>query len=361
MARGESALGYKIDFDAFRGVDVLVTGHTGFKGAWLAQVLKLAGAKVSGLSLAAPENSLHAHLSTEPSTDGIVDIRNLSEVRHYLRDTNPSLVFHLAAQSLVRRSYDDPVATFSTNVMGAANLLEAVRSQPSVRGVVFITSDKAYENVEWEWGYRETDSIGGSDPYSASKGAAEIILSSFRRSFFSAGPITVAARAGNVIGGGDWSENRIVPDIVRACMESKKLVLRHPNSTRPWQHVLEPLSGYLLLGAMMISSKNTLREAYNFGPSPGEPFTVRDVSLAISRELGTKLTLEESAEKSFHEASLLRLSIDRAQTELGWYPRWDFHQTMHETGSWYRRVWDGEDPAEVTNGQILKYFGELSS
>ena len=355
-------MGYEIDFKAFRGVDIVVTGHTGFKGAWLSQVLKLAGAKVSGLSLAPTGNSLHAALGGSDSPDEIVDIRHLEEVKARLETKRPRLIFHLAAQSLVRRSYTEPLETISTNVIGGANLLETVRSLPSVRGVVFITSDKAYENVEWEWGYRETDLLGGSDPYSASKGAVEIVASSFRRSFFEVSQTSIiVARAGNVIGGGDWSENRIVPDIVKACMENKRLLLRYPNSTRPWQHVLEPLSGYLLLGSHILNSRSDLKEAYNFGPSPGEPYTVRDVTLAISRELGTSLIVDESVEDGFHEASLLRLSIDRAQTELGWHPRWDFHETMYETGSWYRRVRDGENPVGVTNSQILKYFEELQN
>lgn len=354
-------MGTNIEFEAFRGLSVLVTGHTGFKGAWLSQVLKLAGATVNGLALEAERPSLHASLVSKPDKQGSVDIRNLDHVSALLDSTKPKLIFHLAAQSLVRRSYGDPLGTFSTNIIGGANLLEAVRYQPSVAGVVFVTSDKAYENREWEWGYRETDLLGGSDPYSASKAAVEIVLSSFRRSFFETnGPSVIAARAGNVIGGGDWSENRIVPDIVRASMgSSKRLPLRYPSATRPWQHVLEPLSGYLLLGSQLLSSKPGLKEAYNFGPSPGESHTVRDVARAISAELGAELIIDEAGENTLHEAGLLRLSIDRAQTELGWHPRWEFEDTMRETGSWYRRVRDGENPVEVTNSQILKYFEEL--
>ena len=350
----------EIEFHLFRGVPVLITGHTGFKGAWLSQILKLAGARVSGLSLSPEKSSLHSLLTREEIQDDPVDIRDLELVMSSVAANKPRLVFHLAAQSLVGRSYQDPVETFSTNVIGGVNILEAIRQEPSVEGVVFITSDKAYENVEWEWGYRETDLLGGADPYSASKGAAEIVVSSFRRSFFESRGLTlVSARAGNVIGGGDWSENRIVPDVVRASIGNKSLQLRHPTATRPWQHVLEPLSGYLLIGSKILSSKSVLRDAYNFGPSPGEPRTVRDVVKAIGSELGCDLQIEEGDDISFHEANLLRLSIDRAQTELGWHPTWDFHETMAETGTWYRRVLDGESAAEVTNSQIRKFFGEF--
>lgn len=355
-------MGTRIPFKVFDGVPVLVTGHTGFKGAWLSQVLRLAGAQVSGLSLEPEVSSLHNALFGENSRDSTIDIRNFDQLSKALDSIRPKLIFHLAAQSLVRRSYRDPLGTFSTNVMGGANLLEAVRHQPSVEGVIFVTSDKAYENVEWEWGYRETDLLGGADPYSASKGAVELLLSSFRRSFFAeAGPTVIAARAGNVIGGGDWSENRIVPDIVRASINGTPLILRYPLSTRPWQHVLEPLSGYLLLASQVLESKNPPKNAYNFGPSPGDPRTVRDVAVAISKEFGLELQIEEVPDDSLHEAGLLRLSIDRAQTELGWHPRWSFGQTMQETGSWYRRVHEGESALEVTNSQILKYFSEMTS
>lgn len=349
-----------INFSVFADVPVLVTGHTGFKGSWLYRVLEKAGARLTGLSLPAADPSLFSALGHTGRLSDIVDLRNASEVSQKLRVDQPRIIFHLAAQALVGKSYEDPLGTITTNVLGGTNLLEAARHTPSVEAIVFVTSDKSYENLEWEWGYRETDRLGGADPYSASKGAIEIVASSYRRSLFAEkGPRLVVARAGNVLGGGDWSEGRVVPDVVRAVEAGQRVEIRNPSATRPWQHVLEPLSGYLLLAEKLLNGGSVLKDAYNFGPYPGESRNVSEVVTSLLETLGTDAELHQVESKAFHEAHLLRLNIDRAQTELGWSPRWGFTETVRQTGLWYRRVGEGEDAKAVTDQQINEYFPEL--
>jgi len=348
---------------SFSGKRVLVTGHTGFKGSWMAFLLKELGADVMGCALTPEPGLSHfALLNLEASiTHVIVDLRDASALNAAMQSFRPECVFHLAAQALVRKSYDDPVVTFGSNVMGSVHLLEAVRQCDSVRSLVYVTSDKCYENLEWVWGYRETDPLGGHDPYSASKAAAEIAFAAYRRSYFCARPLLGAAtaRAGNVIGGGDWAADRVVPDCVRAATKHVRVQLRNPHATRPWQHVLETLSGYLLLAAHLREDSGRFGGSWNFGPSSSDVRTVEDVANAISNGLG--LDHAETAESKRHppEAQLLQLNCDKAHLLLGWQPRWGVDRALEATAEWYRAVADGCDAKAVTRGQIHDYFTEL--
>lgn len=349
---------------SFSGRRVLVTGHTGFKGSWLTFLLKELGADVMGYALPPESEQNHFELlELERAITHVVgDVRDSSAVNSALQSFRPEYVFHLAAQSLVRKSYSDPVSTFDTNVMGSVHLLDAVRNCQSVRSLVFVTSDKCYENVEWPWGYRENDRLGGHDPYSASKAAAEVVFSAYSRSFFSSSADlgAASARAGNVIGGGDWADDRIVPDCVRAATEDGALELRHPLATRPWQHVLEPLAGYLLLAARLREAPSRYAGSWNFGPSSREVRTVEQVARTVLEHLGRgRVTLAANVPAQ-HEARLLQLNCDRAHQLLGWYPRWDADKTLHATAEWYRAVLGGADAAVATRKQIHEYFPELA-
>lgn len=348
----------------YAGKRVFVTGHTGFKGTWLTFLLREMGAEVMGYALPPdPGRSHFAMLDLASRIDHVVgDIRDAAALSAALDQFQPEYVFHLAAQALVRRSYDDPVETFSTNVAGSVNILEAVRKCASVRSLVFITSDKCYENVEWVWGYRENDRLGGHDPYSASKAAAEIVFSAYARSFFAARPQLGAAttRAGNVIGGGDWSADRIVPDCIRAIESGASIRLRNPGATRPWQHVLEPLGGYLLLGACLREAPEDFAGSWNFGPSTDEVRTVEEVAGSMIRHLGRGRIEIEGAQNHQHEARLLQLSCDKARQLLGWSPRWHVEKTLEATAQWYGAVLAGKDAPAVTRQQIRDYFPELA-
>ena len=347
-------------YDAFRGKRVLVTGDTGFKGSWLSLWLTELGADVTGYALAAEGGQpLFDLLGLERMirhVDG--DVRDADAVQAAFAEARPEIVFHLAAQSLVRRSYDEPKYTFDTNVGGAVNVLEAVRATPSVRAVVCITSDKCYRNKEWVWGYRENDELGGHDPYSASKAAAETVIGAYIASYFHGGgaPGVASTRAGNVIGGGDWTQDRIVPDCMRALKEGAGIVLRNPDATRPWQHVLEPLSGYLLLAARLLEDPGRHSGAWNFGPRPGSVRTVRELAETVVRDWGGGDISVKREPGDRHEATLLHLSIDKAQTGLGWSPKWDAGRTIAETVAWYRAVHDGENPVDATRRQIRAFM-----
>jgi CDP-glucose 4,6-dehydratase len=346
--------------ESFAGKRILITGHTGFKGSWLAFILAQYGAEVIGYAL--PPTVVDSHFDMLEVRHAIQhvegDIRNLSYLISIFKTFEPEFVFHLAAQALVRHSYSNPVETFSTNVMGSINLLEAVRSSASVRSLVYITSDKCYENSEWIWGYRENDRLGGHDPYSASKAAAEIAFSAYWRSFLinNKGLGAATARAGNVIGGGDWSADRIVPDCIRAFKSKQPVELRNSSATRPWQHVLEPLSGYLLLAAKLRDEPQLFSGSWNFGPSSAECQTVGEVASSIANYFGHGKVISAKAQKIQHEAQLLRLNCDKAHQLLDWYPRWDIDTTLRVTADWYRRVTAGESAKVVTAQQVSQYF-----
>lgn len=338
----------KNSFSSFKGQRVLVTGHTGFKGAWLSIWLTRLGAHVSGLSLDIPTNpSLFevAGIDSLVAHDHRGDIRNRQNLQDVIDETDPQIIFHLAAQSLVRAGYSDPIETFSTNVLGTANLLDAVRVRNRPCVVVVVTSDKCYENSEQVWGYREIDPLGGADPYSASKGAAEIVASSYRRSFFPPGRIDqhgvrlATARAGNVLGGGDWAPDRIAVDLVASLADGSPIVLRNPQAIRPWQHVLEPLSGYLLLAQRMGESDGARYcDAWNFGPTESTMVTVEQLTRMVARSWGTEAEIKlPQTDDAPSEAGILKMNIDKAMAELSWKPRWGLQDTVEHTVSWYRR------------------------
>lgn len=323
--------------DAYRGRRVLITGHTGFKGSWLALWLQELGAQVSGVALAPTSSPNHWSLLDLDMADHRLDIRDYKSLSHIIKESHPEIVFHLAAQSLVRRSYRDPLETWSTNVMGTANLLEACRHSDGVRAIVVVTTDKVYENREWTWGYRETDRLGGHDPYSASKAATEMVVSSYRKAFFqtATAPLLATARAGNVIGGGDWSEDRLIADAVRAIASQTSLEIRFPHATRPWQHVLECLSGYLQLGQMLLEGRSEYADAWNFGPYPDGNMTVNDI-LTLFRGHWPELDWHATESTQAHEANLLYLDSSKARSGLKWRPVWSLQKSVAVTAHWYR-------------------------
>lgn len=367
--------------DIYSGRRVLITGHTGFKGSWLALWLKELGAEVIGYALEPTTNPNHFELLTKPLTLSpshpltfvsiIEDIRDGKKLKEAFQTYSPDIVFHLAAQPLVRYSYKNPVETFETNVMGTINVLEACRHNESVRAIVNVTSDKCYENKEWVWGYRENDPMGGYDPYSASKGCAELVTNSYRNSFFSpthppSHPLTclpthpltpspshlltlspphpftllASARAGNVIGGGDWAEDRLVPDIMKAAGENKKVIIRNPKATRPWQHVLEPLSGYLRLGQKLLEGKREFAEGWNFGPDDESNISVENMALRVKGEWERVEYEMRTDTNNPHEAGLLKLDCSKAHARLQWRPVWDIKKTIETTTRWYKEFYE---------------------
>ena len=324
----------------WRGKRVLLTGHTGFKGAWMAMWLNRMGAQVTGISLRPTSNpNLFSLANIYALTDShFVDIRNADALSNVIEKTKPEIVFHLAAQALVRASYKDPLATLATNVIGTANVLNALLKTDTTKVVVAVTTDKVYENLESGYPYREDDKLGGYDPYSASKAAAEIVISCYRNSFLTKAGIALAsARAGNVIGGGDWSEDRLIPDAIRAWTSGLPLLLRNPNAVRPWQHVLEPLNGYLLL-AEKIYKDPSLAAAYNFGPNAHEAATVGDVIKLANRIFGSGNIAWGEGINGPHEAGLLNLNITKASMLLGAKPRWTLDESVSRTMEWYKRL-----------------------
>ena len=349
----------------YQGKRVLITGHTGFKGAWLSEWLLLFGAKVYGYALQPPtEPSLFAQLALADRMEHqIADIRDADALAQEVRKIRPDYVFHLAAQSLVRLSYTKPLETYAVNVMGTANLLDALRSADWNCSVVVVTSDKCYENKEWLYGYRENDPMGGHDPYSSSKGAAELVTAAYRSSFFQKSPVKIAsARAGNVIGGGDWALDRIVPDCIRALKGNQAIPVRNKVATRPWQHVLEPLGGYLSLAAKLNQASTATSpfcSGFNFGPDSESNRTVQDLVVELLKHWPGKWE-DKSDPHAVHEAKLLHLSIDKARALLRWAPAWDFATAVKETAHWYRAI--SQNPsisasqvAEITTGQIRNY------
>ena len=349
---------------SYKGKRVFITGHTGFKGSWLTYLLSELGADIRGFSLEMDTEPNHfSLLNLKNKIDHVVgDITDLLSLEMALKDHQPEIVFHLAAQAIVKYSYDDPVKTFNTNIMGSVNILDSVKKCDSVKSLVFITSDKCYENYEWVWGYRENDQLGGHDPYSASKGAAELIFSAYSRSFFSVRKDLGAAtaRAGNVIGGGDWAINRIIPDCIRAIEDNVPIKLRNPNATRPWQHVLEPINGYLMLGALLYTNPEIYSESWNFGPSTSEVRTVKEVANDIISYIGKGSVEIENFHEMEHEANLLQLNCDKAKQILGWSPRWGSEKTIASTAKWYKVFLEGGDVESLTKSQIYDFFQELS-
>ena len=353
-------LGMKQFSDAYRGKRVLITGHTGFKGSWLSIWLLELGADVIGVSLPISNNQNHWNLLDLRLDDRRLDIRDIDALKQTIEETKPEIVFHFAAQSLVRKSYLAPLETWSTNLLGTANVLECCRLQPTVESIVVITSDKCYENNEWIWGYREIDRLGGHDPYSASKAAAELVVASYRSSFFNQEhtPLIATARAGNVIGGGDWSEDRLIPDLVRAIENRRSLEIRSPNATRPWQHVLESLSGYLLLGQKLLSGDKAFADAWNFGPEPEGNRTVSEVLGKLNKYWASMEW--HIAEKSYlHEANLLYLDSAKARSKLGWKPVWGLDLTLEKTAQWYRAWLVNQDV--MSKKQLTDYIDAASN
>ena len=345
---------------AFQGARVFVTGHTGFKGSWLSLWLAELGAEVTGYALPPAYADSHFELlGLDRHIRHIEgDLRDTGRLLGAVRDAKPDFVFHLAAQALVRQSYADPLTTFGTNVFGTAALLDAVRQAESVRALVCITSDKCYLNKEWTWSYRETDELGGHDPYSASKAAAENAFLAYQHSYFRHRPDLGAAtaRAGNVIGGGDWASDRLVPDCIRALNRGEPIVLRHPAATRPWQLVLEPLGGYLVLALALAERKVEAGGSWNFGPDPLGVRTVEQVARRIVELWGSGAVRHEPDRDLRHEATLLQLSIDKARHQLGWQPVYGVDACIEETVSWYRARHDGAAVPELSRAQIRRYM-----
>jgi len=347
--------------EAYEGKTVLVTGHTGFKGSWLCLWLKEMGANVIGYSLEPLTKPNHFELLNLEMTSVIGDIRDKVKLQEVFTQYQPDIVFHLAAQPLVRYSYSNPVKTFETNIMGSINVFEAVRNTDSVKAIVNITSDKAYENKEWIWGYRENDAMGGYDPYSASKGAVELVASSYRNSFFNNDDygikhniLLASCRAGNVIGGGDWAEDRLIPDIMRAVDANEKVEIRSPNATRPWQHVLEPLSGYLLVGQKLLEGKKEFAEGWNFGPSDEGSITVQEVVEYI-KEYWDKIDYVINEDlNSLHEANLLKLDCSKAHFKLGWKAKWNSKLTFEKSVGWYREFYENKNM--ISRDNLLEYI-----
>jgi CDP-glucose 4,6-dehydratase len=341
---------------------VLVTGHTGFKGGWLSLWLKKLGARVTGLSLPPPtQPNLHEVIQRQTFVEEVqCDIRSADALDAAVRKIQPEIIFHLAAQPIVRRSYAEPLETFQTNALGTAHLLESVRKAELPCSLIIITSDKCYENREWEFAYRENDALGGHDVYSMSKAATELVAQSWNKSFFiphpKLGPVATV-RAGNVIGGGDYAQDRIVPDCVRSLVEGKPILVRNPSAIRPWQHVLECLSGYLWLAALLGDKKTSrLAAPFNFGPEPSARQPVRRLVEEILR-FWPGQWVDGSKPDSVHEATLLSLSIEKAGALLGWYPAWDFKEAIHRTVEWYHRrhVDKKADMLEFSGSQIDDY------
>lgn len=351
--------------NVYKGKTVLITGHTGFKGSWLAIWLRELGANVIGFALdpyTEKDNFVVSKLESK-IVDIRGDIRNKESLEEVFKKYKPEFVFHLAAQPLVRLSYEQPVETYETNVMGTINILECIKNTVETKIGIMITTDKCYDNKEQIWGYKETDSLGGYDPYSSSKGAAEIAINSWRSSYFNPKDYKIhkksiaSVRAGNVIGGGDWALDRIIPDCIRALEKGEKIGIRNPNAIRPWEHVLEPLSGYLLLGQKMYEEENKYSEAWNFGPDLDSILPVWEIGELIIKNYGKGELEDKSSKDEVHEAKLLALDISKARFKLGWKPTWNIEQAIEKTVEWYRE-YKRQDVYELCVRQIKNFLGE---
>lgn len=348
----------------WQGKRVFVTGHTGFKGSWICLWLQHMGAIVQGYALSPPtkpslfaESRLNEKIMSEEGN--ICDTARLYKTMHHFQ---PEVVFHMAAQSLVRLSYENPLETYNTNIMGTVSLLEAVRQLGGVKAVVNVTSDKCYENQEWTWGYRESEPMGGFDPYSCSKGCAELINASYRRSFFNTekykthGCALASARAGNVIGGGDWALDRLVPDVLKAFSNRQTVTIRYPNALRPWQHVLEPLSGYLILAEQLYSKGILFAEGWNFGPKEDNVHSVKWIVEYLKSQWGEGANWQYDESEQLHEANFLKLDCSKSKAKLGWRPLWNIEHTLERTVGWYKAWSQGTDMYYYSINEINAYM-----
>lgn len=365
MAIRQSALeSLALSFTFWSGKKVFVTGHTGFKGSWLCLWLQQLGVEVTGYALQPPTNpSLFEVAQVAQGMKSIIgDIRDGEALSGAMQAAAADIVIHMAAQPLVRYSYVEPVETYSTNVMGTVHLLEAVRKTPSVRAVVNVTSDKCYENKEWVWGYRENEAMGGYDPYSSSKGCAELVASAYRNSFFNPAKYSehrvalASARAGNVIGGGDWADDRLIPDILRAISEGRPVVIRNPRAIRPWQHVLEPLSGYLQLAQQLFENGVAYAEGWNFGPNDEDAQPVQWIVEHLTQQWGDGASWQLDQAEHPHEAHYLKLDCSKAKTRLNWLPKWHLDDTLGKIVDWQKNYQQGADMKAVTLKQIDAYL-----
>lgn len=353
-----------VDPAFWAGKRVFLTGHTGFKGSWMALWLQRMGAHVTGFALAPPTSP--ALFEVAYVAAGMVsiigDIRDRDVLERALVEADPEIVIHMAAQSLVRASYDDPVGTYATNVMGTVHLLEAVRKAASVRAVCVVTTDKCYENREWVWGYREDEAMGGHDPYSNSKGCAELVVSAYRRSFFDLGGAAIAsARAGNVVGGGDWAADRLIPDVLRSVAESRPVSIRNPLAIRPWQHVLEPVSGYLVLAQALWADPDAAAQAWNFGPRDDDARPVQWIVERLCERWGDSADWARDESVQPHEAHYLKLDISKARAGLGWEPRWTLAEALDGIVAWHRAWLSGADMHAYCNAELERFTGARRS
>lgn len=349
----------------YQGKKVLITGHTGFKGSWLIYWLYKMGAVVFGLALDPPTHPNHLGLLNFVHKSYIQDINDKDRVRIILNEINPEIIFHLAAQPLVRLSYEEPYQTYLTNVMGTVNILEASKSLNNLKAIIVVTSDKCYDNKEWLWGYRENEAMGGKDPYSSSKGCAELVTAAYRHSYFNPDNygkdhqvLIASARAGNVIGGGDWAADRILPDVVKATNETNEVVLRYPGATRPWQHVLEPLSGYLALGCQLLEGKKEFADGWNFGPNYGNNVTVLEL-VKEAQKNWDKIKYSIDRNQQPHEAGSLMLDSSKAIKLLKWEPVWSFAKTVEHTINWYKEFYEKSNVK--TDSTLMNYIMDAQS
>ncbi len=353
-----------VDAAFWQNKRVLITGHTGFKGSWLSLWLQSLGAEVFGLALppsAEPALFYEANIA-EGMVSTLEDIRDYPTVYKTVAEARPEILFHMAAQPLVRYSYRHPVETYSTNVMGTVHVLEAARQVSTVRAVVNITTDKCYENKEWLWGYRENDRLGGYDPYSSSKACSELITDAYRHSYFNDSGISLAsARAGNVVGGGDWSEDRLIPDILRSFGKKEPVIIRNPKAIRPWQHVLEPISGYLILGERLFKEGREYAGAWNFGPDSADARPVEWIVEQMARLWGPEASWRLDSEKQLHEAGLLRLDISKAVSRLGWAPVWNLERALENITDWQRCWLNRDNVQEKCRQQIKRYIADAAA
>jgi CDP-glucose 4,6-dehydratase len=350
--------------DFYKGKRVLITGHTGFKGSWLCLILKQFDAEVYGYALEPPTTpSLFKEANVANTmTSFIGDIRDYTKLSECLLNVNPQIVIHMAAQPLVRESYSNPLETYDINVMGTANLLQACKNTQSVKSIVNVTTDKCYQNKEWYWGYRENDQLGGYDPYSSSKACSELVTASFRNSFFNPkeynkhGVAIASARAGNVIGGGDWANDRLIPDFIKAISKGEKLIIRSPYAIRPWQHVLEPLTGYLILAKKLFENGVEFGDSWNFGPEDNDAKNVEFLVKKICKLWGQGASSQIDNKLQLHEAHYLKLDISKAKSKLNWFPRWNIESALISVVDWNKAFLNGDNMFDITNQQIVDYF-----